>query len=116
MARGLRAPPKPTVAPRLEQSRGTLDCVQNRVLVRLNPVVPTSAEEMNEALAHGRTWNHKYRSPGIEETQRQLESLERSGLARREGEGWVLTAAGDEKCARLEDMFDSSNGYGDYGF
>jgi hypothetical protein len=70
---------------------------------------------VSEALGTGLTWKTQP-SPGVEATQDTLEGLQQRGLAEREDDGWRLTRAGASKCQRLEDLFDNSNGYGDYGF
>lgn len=89
--------------------------LSDRVLVRLSDIVPQTTAQVNEALGKGLTWK-TYRSPGIEATEAALEGLERRGLAERIDDGWQLTKAGASQYQRLEDLFDNSNGYGDYGF
>jgi hypothetical protein len=87
----------------------------DRVLVRLSDIAPLSAEQVDESLAKGSTWK-SYSSPGVAATEEVLEDLENRGLATREGDGWMLTKTGARQYQRLEDLFDNSNGYGDYGF
>ena len=89
--------------------------LSDRVLVRLSDIAPLTAAQVNEALAKGLTWK-TYRSPGVEATQAVLEGLERQGLAELKDDGWQLTRAGASQYQRLEDLFDNSNGHGDYGF
>lgn len=89
--------------------------LSDRVLVRLSDLAPLTTAQVNEALGKGLTWK-SYRSPGVEPTQAALEGLVQQGLAERKGDGWQLTKAGASQYQRLEDLFDNSNGYGDYGF
>lgn len=89
--------------------------LSNRVLVRLSDIAPQSTEQVNEALGRGLTWK-TYHSPGIEVTEAALKGLEEQGLAESVEGGWQLTKAGTAHYQRLEDLFDNSNGYGDYGF
>lgn len=89
--------------------------LSDRVLVRLSDRVALTTGEVNEALAAGLTWK-QYRSPGFEPTQAELEALERQGLVKRKDDGWLLTKAGNGQYQRLEDLFDNSNGHGNYGF
>jgi len=89
--------------------------ISDRVLVRLSNVGSQTTAQVNEALGKGLTWK-TYRSPGIEATETALEGLERQGLAERTGNGWKLSKTGASQYQRLEDLFDNSNGYGDYGF
>jgi hypothetical protein len=89
--------------------------LSDRVLVRLSDIAPLTTTQVNEALGKGLAWK-TYRSPGVETTQAALEGLEQQGLAERKGDGWRLTKAGASQYQRLEDLFDNSNGHGDYGF
>lgn len=89
--------------------------LSDRVLVRLSDIAPLTTAQVNEALGKGATWK-TYRSPGIEATQFALEGLEQRGLAESKDDGWQLTKAGASQYQRLEDLFDNSNGHGDYGF
>lgn len=89
--------------------------LSDRVLVRLSDIAPLTTVQVNDALGKGLTWK-KYRSPGVEATQAALEGLENQGLAERKGDGWQLTRAGASQYQRLEDLFDNSNGHGNYGF
>ncbi|MGD9736973.1 MAG: hypothetical protein AB7V58_15420 [Solirubrobacterales bacterium] len=89
--------------------------LSDRVLVRLSDIAALTTAQVDEALGKGATWK-PYRSPGIEATEAALEGLEQRGLVEREGDGWRLTRAGASQYQRLEDHFENSNGYGDYGF
>jgi len=52
----------------------------------------------------------------LEETEKALRRLEERGLAEEVDGRWRQTPAGATEDNRLESVFDSSGGYGDYGF
>lgn len=85
-----------------------------RVLVRLTDAFWLSVDDVNRALSHSRG-PRKPGSPGPEATLEALQVLERRGLAEEQDGKWRQTRAGAAEDTRLEDAFDNSGGYGNYG-
>lgn len=88
--------------------------IDNRIIVRISGA-GSSLEDLDEALDSGVTWQN-YTSPGVEEIETTLKRLEIRGLVEQTDGLWTLTDDGTAHYNILEDRFDNSNGYGDYGF
>ena len=73
-----------------------------------------SIEDIDRALGQSRGMQAA-RSPGPEATLEALQTLERRGLAEEQDGKWRQTQAGAAEDTRLEDAFDNSGGYGNYG-
>lgn len=89
--------------------------METKALLRLDDEFLRSVPEVNEALGHTRGVGPA-KSPGLEETNKALRQLEQQGLAEEVDGRWRQTRAGAAEESRLESAFDSSGGYGDYGF
>lgn len=89
--------------------------LETRALLRLADKALRTVSEVNEALSHTRGVGSA-KSPGLEETEKALRRLEERGLAEEVDGRWRQTPAGATEDNRLESVFDSSGGYGDYGF
>lgn len=88
--------------------------IDNRIIVRISGA-GSSVEDLDEALGSGVTWQ-KYVSPGVGEIKTTLKRLETRGLVEHADGLWTLSEDGAAHYRILEDRFDNSNGYGDYGF
>lgn len=88
--------------------------IDNRIIVRISGD-GSSVSDLDEALGSGVTWNN-YVSPGVDEIEKTLKRLESRGLVEQVEDLWKLTDEGSTHYRILEDRFDNSNGYGDYGF